>query len=82
MRESPVARGKPFHGTLSGLSRKRDAVESEQARLGRIFAAPNNALGAEIATALGIVLSRESSAAELLRRPEIDMEQPPRLDAQ
>ena len=48
---------------------KRDAVDAERARLRRIFAAPNNALGAEIAATLGITLTRESSAEELLRRP-------------
>jgi tRNA uridine 5-carboxymethylaminomethyl modification enzyme len=37
-----------------------------------VHAAPNNALGAEIAATLGITLTREASAAELLRRPELD----------
>ena len=54
------------------FARKRDAVVAERARLSRIHAAPNNALGAEIAQTLGITLTRESSAEELLRRPELD----------
>jgi len=53
-------------------ARKRDAVAAEHARLARVFAAPNNALGAEIAATLGITLTREASALELLRRPELD----------
>ena len=53
-------------------ARKRDAVAAEHARLARVFAAPNNALGAEIAATLGISLTREASALELLRRPELD----------
>jgi tRNA uridine 5-carboxymethylaminomethyl modification enzyme len=54
------------------FARKRDAVAAEHARLSRVHAAPNNALGAEIAATLGITLTREASAAELLRRPELD----------
>jgi tRNA uridine 5-carboxymethylaminomethyl modification enzyme len=37
-----------------------------------VYAAPNNALGAEIAQTLGITITREASAIELLRRPELD----------
>ncbi len=54
------------------FARKRDGVAAEHARLARVFAAPNNALGAEIAQTLGITLTREASALELLRRPELD----------
>ena len=53
-------------------ARKRDAVAAEHARLSRVYAAPNNALGAEIAQTLGITITREASAMELLRRPELD----------
>ncbi len=56
----------------AAFARKRDAVGAERARLSRIFAAPNNALGSEIASTLGITLTREASAEELLRRPELD----------
>ena len=56
----------------SAYARKRDAVAGERKRLAQIFAAPGNALGAEIASTLGITLTREASAEELLRRPELD----------
>jgi tRNA uridine 5-carboxymethylaminomethyl modification enzyme len=51
---------------------KREAIEREAARLKSIWAAPNNALGREIEGTLGITLTRETSAHDLLRRPEID----------
>jgi len=54
------------------LRAKRDAVERETQRLGAIWSAPSNALGATIAQQLGITLSRETSALDLLRRPELD----------
>jgi tRNA uridine 5-carboxymethylaminomethyl modification enzyme len=54
------------------LRTKRDAVEREMQRLGALWAAPANALGASIAATLGITLSRETSALDLLRRPELD----------
>ncbi|MFN3703695.1 tRNA uridine-5-carboxymethylaminomethyl(34) synthesis enzyme MnmG [Thermomonas sp.] len=54
------------------FARKRDAVVAETARLSALWAAPNNALGAAIARHLGIEVSRENSALDLLRRPELD----------
>jgi tRNA uridine 5-carboxymethylaminomethyl modification enzyme len=54
------------------FSRKRDAVAAETARLGAVWAAPNNALGREAVATLGIELSRETHALDLLRRPELD----------
>lgn len=51
---------------------KREAVERELQRLGSVWAAPNNALGAAIERQLGIALSRETNAIDLLRRPELD----------
>ncbi|WP_240096482.1 tRNA uridine-5-carboxymethylaminomethyl(34) synthesis enzyme MnmG [Thermomonas flagellata] len=54
------------------FSRKREAVERESARLAGLWAAPNNALGAALARHLGIEVSRENSALDLLRRPELD----------
>jgi len=47
-------------------------VERETTRLGAVWAAPNNALGRELAQTLGIEVSRESSARDLLKRPELD----------
>ncbi|GAA4856437.1 tRNA uridine-5-carboxymethylaminomethyl(34) synthesis enzyme MnmG [Luteimonas vadosa] len=54
------------------FARKRDAVAAETARLGALWASPNNSAGREAAATLGIELSRENSALDLLRRPELD----------
>jgi tRNA uridine 5-carboxymethylaminomethyl modification enzyme len=56
----------------SAFERKREAIERESARLAGVWAAPNNALGREIAQTLGIEVSRECSARDLLKRPELD----------
>ena len=57
---------------FDALRTKREAVEKETQRLATLWAAPNNALGAAIARQLGIALSRETHALDLLRRPELD----------
>jgi tRNA uridine 5-carboxymethylaminomethyl modification enzyme len=54
------------------LTAKREAVERETARLRGLWAAPGNALGAAVAATLGVAVSRETSALDLLRRPELD----------
>ena len=54
------------------FSRKREAVEAETVRLGALWAAPNNPLGASLASSIGIEVTRESNALDLLRRPELD----------
>ncbi|MEN1944534.1 tRNA uridine-5-carboxymethylaminomethyl(34) synthesis enzyme MnmG [Luteimonas sp. MJ293] len=51
---------------------KREAIEREAGRLGGLWASPNNAAGREAAQTLGIELTRENSALDLLRRPELD----------
>ena len=56
----------------AALVRKREAVERETQRLGGIWAAPGNALGREIQATLGVAVSRETNALDLLRRPELD----------
>jgi tRNA uridine 5-carboxymethylaminomethyl modification enzyme len=53
----------------AAFARKRDAIDAESTRLRAIWAAPNNALGVELESALGVALSRETSAYDLLRRP-------------
>ncbi|WP_062535807.1 tRNA uridine-5-carboxymethylaminomethyl(34) synthesis enzyme MnmG [Mizugakiibacter sediminis] len=53
------------------LCRKREALERESGRLKALRAAPGNALGAAIARDLGVTLTRETSALDLLRRPEL-----------
>ncbi|RDS84334.1 tRNA uridine-5-carboxymethylaminomethyl(34) synthesis enzyme MnmG [Dyella psychrodurans] len=57
---------------FDALRAKREAVEREVQRLGALWAAPNNALGAAIERQLGIAVSRETNALDLLRRPELD----------
>jgi len=57
---------------FAAFDARREAIARETARLSGVWAAPNNALGAEIAATLSILLSRETSAMDLLRRPEID----------
>ncbi len=54
------------------FARKRDAFVAETGRLGALWASPNNALGREAVATLGIELSRETHALDLLRRPELD----------
>jgi tRNA uridine 5-carboxymethylaminomethyl modification enzyme len=56
----------------AAFDRKRDAVARETQRLGALWASPHNAAGREAVATLGIELSRESSALDLLRRPELD----------
>ncbi len=57
---------------FDALRAKRDAVERETARLKALWAAPNNAAGAAVERHLGITLSHETNALDLLRRPELD----------
>ena len=57
---------------FDALRAKRDAVEKETQRLAGLWAAPNNALGAAIERQLGVAVSRETHALDLLRRPELD----------
>jgi len=54
------------------FSRKREAIATETARLGALWASPNNALGAALARSIGVEVSREGNAIDLLRRPELD----------
>jgi tRNA uridine 5-carboxymethylaminomethyl modification enzyme len=56
----------------SRFEAKRESVERETQRLGGLWASPANAAGRQAAEVLGIELSRENSALDLLRRPELD----------
>jgi tRNA uridine 5-carboxymethylaminomethyl modification enzyme len=56
----------------SAFAAKQEAIEVERARLGALWAAPNNALGRELAEHAGVALTRECNVLELLRRPELD----------
>ncbi|RCS29458.1 tRNA uridine-5-carboxymethylaminomethyl(34) synthesis enzyme MnmG [Rhodanobacter denitrificans] len=57
---------------FDALRAKRDAVERELQRLGALWVTPSNARGAAVERRLGIAVSRETSAIDLLRRPELD----------
>jgi tRNA uridine 5-carboxymethylaminomethyl modification enzyme len=57
---------------FDALRAKRDAVERELQRLGTLWVTPANARGAAVERQLGIAVSRETSAIDLLRRPELD----------
>jgi tRNA uridine 5-carboxymethylaminomethyl modification enzyme len=57
---------------FDALRAKREAVERELQRLGALWVTPANARGAAVERQLGIVVSRETSAIDLLRRPELD----------
>jgi tRNA uridine 5-carboxymethylaminomethyl modification enzyme len=57
---------------VDALRIKRDAVDAELQRLGSLWATPVNPLGLAVGQQLGIAVSRETSAIELLRRPELD----------
>ncbi|WP_266158447.1 tRNA uridine-5-carboxymethylaminomethyl(34) synthesis enzyme MnmG [Dyella silvatica] len=70
--ESGHALGVVAQARFDALRAKREAVEHEIQRLGTLWAAPNNALGAAIERQLGIAVSRETNALDLLRRPELD----------
>jgi tRNA uridine 5-carboxymethylaminomethyl modification enzyme len=56
---------------FDAMRRKRDAIEREDARLRELWATPSNALGRGVESALGITLSRETNARDLLRRPGV-----------
>ncbi len=53
------------------LTAKKAALEAEQQRLGSILVTPVNAIGKSLTKNLGVVLSREARALDLLKRPEI-----------
>jgi len=55
----------------SRFSSKREAIELETQRLRALWAAPANALGREVEAVLGVAVSRETNALDLIRRPEL-----------
>ncbi len=56
----------------AAFAAKRDAIARESERLRGLRAAPGNALGRDIESVLGIAVSRETCALDLLKRPELD----------
>lgn len=59
-------------GRWARFSAKQEAVERETARLRALWATPNNALGRDLETVLGVAVSRETNALDLIKRPELD----------
>ena len=55
----------------SAYARKAEAVETETARLKAIWATPGGALARELEAATGVALSRECTALDLMKRPEL-----------
>ncbi|BDU14934.1 tRNA uridine-5-carboxymethylaminomethyl(34) synthesis enzyme MnmG [Lysobacter auxotrophicus] len=74
LRLTPVGRelGLVDDARWSRFDAKREAIARENARLAGIWTAPTNALGREAMDVLGIEISRETSALDLLKRPELD----------
>ncbi len=56
----------------AAFERKRAAIVAEEGRLAATWASPDNALGRALAGTLDVVVGREVSARDLLRRPGID----------
>lgn len=50
---------------------KKAAIESEQQRLAAIWVNPDNVIGKSLKEKLGVTLSKEAKALDLLKRPEI-----------
>ncbi|MDR1076345.1 MAG: tRNA uridine-5-carboxymethylaminomethyl(34) synthesis enzyme MnmG [Xanthomonadaceae bacterium] len=55
----------------SRFSAKREAIARETERLRGLWATPANALGRGVESMLGLSLSRETNALDLLKRPEM-----------
>lgn len=74
LRLTPVGRelGLVNDARFARFEAKREAIARENARLGAVWTAPNNALGRSTMDVLGIEISRETSALDLLKRPELD----------
>jgi tRNA uridine 5-carboxymethylaminomethyl modification enzyme len=53
-------------------SRKAEAVERERARLQAVWATPGGAIAAELERHTGVVLTREATVLDLIKRPELD----------
>lgn len=51
--------------------RKKAAIEAEQKRLGAIWVTPDNLYGRSLKEKLGVALSKEAKALDLLKRPEV-----------
>ncbi|MGJ4803190.1 tRNA uridine-5-carboxymethylaminomethyl(34) synthesis enzyme MnmG [Luteimonas sp. SDU82] len=74
LRLTPVGRalGLVDDARWSRFEARRESIARETQRLEGLRASPQNTAGREAAQVLGIELSRENSALDLLRRPELD----------
>jgi len=54
------------------FSEKRERIEAERQRLHDLWVVPGAALATALESGLGIAISRESRALDLLKRPELD----------
>jgi len=73
-RLTPVGRelGLVDDARWSRFDAKREAVERETSRLRALWATPANAVGRDLEATLGIAVSRETNALDLIKRPELD----------
>jgi len=73
-RLTPVGRalGLVDDARWSRFAAKREAVEGETARLRGLWASPGNGVGRDLEATLGIAVSRETNALDLIKRPELD----------
>lgn len=62
------------------LNQKKAAIEAEQSRLNAIWVTPENDYGKSVKNALGVSLSKEARALDLLKRPEISYADLMRVD--
>ena len=53
------------------FEKKKAAIEAEQQRLGSIWVTPDNDYGKSLKETLGVALSKEARALDLLKRPEV-----------
>jgi tRNA uridine 5-carboxymethylaminomethyl modification enzyme len=74
LRLTPVGRdlGLVDDARWSRFESKREAIAAEEQRLRSAWASPNNALGRELESTLGVALTREANALDLMKRPELD----------
>ena len=73
-RLTPIGRdlGLVDEARWAAFSRKAEAVGRERARLQAVWATPGGPLARELEAATGVSLSRECTALDLMKRPELD----------
>jgi tRNA uridine 5-carboxymethylaminomethyl modification enzyme len=74
LRLTPIGRelGLVDDARWSRFDAKREAIAKEETRLRAAWASPGNALGRELESTLGVALTREANALDLMKRPELD----------